>query len=350
MLIRKQECGSAVNGRMATGCEHCFKGSKMVLLVTGRCNTGCFYCPVSEEKKGKDSIYANERKVHSNEEIIEEAVSMNATGTGITGGDPLVVFDRTLGLIKLLKERFGPEHHIHLYTSMMDPDMVERLAEAGLDEIRFHPSADVWKDMSGTPLEKITSIDIDVGIEVPALPGKDEELECLITYAFEAGVKFVNLNELEFSESNWDMMEKYNLEPADELSSAVLGSRDTAMRLMKKLRKYPIHFCSSAFKDGVQLRNRLIRRAQNTAKAYEVITEDGTILKGILYTDDIAAAEDLLKKEYEVPDELIFADADRIETAPWVLEKLADRLPYKCYVVEEYSTADRLEVERTPLN
>jgi len=40
----------------------------------------------------------------------------------------------------------------------------------------------------------------------------------------------------------------------------------------------------------------------------------------------------------------------RIETSPFILDEIADKLSYKCYLVEEYPTADRLEVEREPLN
>ena len=353
MSFKRYEYGSASNGELAEGCKYCIQGSKMVLLVTGRCNTGCFYCPVSAEKKGKDVVYANERRVTTPEEIIEEAESMDAAGTGITGGDPLITIDRTIRCIKLLKDRFGKEHHIHLYTSMIDAEMTTALQAAGLDEIRFHPSMSQWCKMNTTDLKKIIdTVDIDVGIEVPAIPGHEKELEALVDYATSAGVKFINLNELEFSESNWEMMEEHNYNLKDDLSSSILGSEEVAIGLMKKHKKAPIHFCSSIFKDGVQLRNRLIRRAEHIAKPYDVITKDGTILKGIIYADDLEAVRELLNKTYEVPDELIFIDSEskRMEVASWVLEELAKDLPFKCYIVEEYSTVDRLEVERTPLN
>lgn len=353
MSFKRYEYGSASNGKMAKGCEHCVNGSKMVLFVTGRCSTGCFYCPVSAEKKGKDVIYANEGRVTDDAGIIAEAESMEATGTGITGGDPLGVMDRTLGAIKLLKGHFGKEHHIHLYTSMIDPEKVRLLEEAGLDEIRFHPSPSVWDRMGDTKLKEITAATkMDVGIEVPAIPGMERELGALINYATSAGVDFINLNELEFSESNWGMMEEHGFEIMDELSSAILGSEELALSLMKANKKAPIHFCSSVFKDGVQLRNRLIRRANHIARPYDVVTEDGTFLKGIAYADDLQAASDLLMNDYDVPAELIFIDRERnrMEVASWVLEEIASELPFKCYVVEEYSTADRLEVERTPLN
>ncbi|UAL07702.1 MAG: radical SAM protein [Candidatus Methanogranum gryphiswaldense] len=354
MSIKRFEYGSAVNGKtLAEGCKHCIQGSKMVLLVTGRCDTGCFYCPVSAEKKGKDVIYANEKKVLNNNEIIAEAESMDATGTGITGGDPLGVMERTVEMITLLKGHFGQNHHIHLYTSMIDLEKVRVLKEKGLDEIRFHPSPSIWDKMETTSLKEIIDhIDIDVGIEVPAIPKMEEQLNALIQYSTKIGVKFINLNELEFSESNWDMMEKHGFEIKDDLSSSVLGSEELAIRLMKNNKKAPIHFCSSVFKDGVQLRQRLIRRAQHTAKEYDVITEDGTIIKGLLYSDDLDKAAKVLCEEYNVPSELMFIDKERnrMEVASWVLEELADELPFKCYIVEEYSTADRLEVERTPLN
>lgn len=324
----------------------------MVLFITGRCNTGCFYCPVSFEKKGKDVIYANEMRISDRSEIISEAESMDATGTGITGGDPLLCIDRTINAIRMLKEHFGDDHHIHLYTSTMDVEKISKLIEAGLDEIRFHPPLKDWRDLEKTDLSEIAKMDIDVGMEVPALPDHEDELSSLISYAGSIGVRFINLNELEFSESNWDMMDEMGYELKDETSSAILGSEQTAMRMIEKYPDISIHFCSSSFKDGVQLRNRLIRRANHIAKEYDIVTEDGTILKGLIYADDLDAADAYMKDQYDVPDELIFIDSERnrIEIASWIVEELADELPFKCYISEEYPTADRLEVERIPLN
>ena len=229
-MLRKMECDSACTGRVAEGCRHCIDGSKMVLFVTGLCKWNCYYCPVSLEKKDKDVIYANEGRVYTDEEIVAEAEAMDATGTGITGGDPLLDMDRTVHMIRLLKDRFGKGHHIHLYTATIDPDKALALQDAGLDEIRFHPPESVWTDMGRTRLkETVAALRIDVGIEVPALPGKERELNALVAYAKDAGVDFVNLNELEFSESNWDMMDAHGYSVRDELSSAVAGSRETAV-------------------------------------------------------------------------------------------------------------------------
>lgn len=230
MSFVRFDSGSAADGVLSEGCKRCIEGSKMVLLVTGRCRAGCYYCPVSAEKKGRDLVYANEWRIDSEEEIIEEAEAMDARGAGITGGDPSEVLDRTLRYIGLLKERFGPGFHIHMYTSVVSYENALRLREAGLDEIRYHPAPRTWAGFDASEMERISGIPgLTVGIEVPALPGMEEDIVRLLSAAFGAGASFANLNELEFSESNWDMMETYGYSVRDDISAAVLGSEETAL-------------------------------------------------------------------------------------------------------------------------
>ena len=352
MALKRCEYGSASNCPLPKGCEHCVNGSKMVLFITGICGTGCFYCPISPEKKGKDVMFANERRISGLSEMLDEAVSMDATGTGITGGDPLMVMERTVSAIRMLKERFGSGHHIHLYTSVADLGRAEELCSAGLDEIRFHPSVSRPEMPEFGAISKIVSgTSLDVGIEVPAIPGKEDWLERLAVSASEAGAGFVNINEFEFSESNWNMMEEMGYAVKDDLSSAVAGSEEMAKRLMEKHPDLPIHFCSSAFKDGVQLRRRLIRMANVKAKKYDVVTDDGTVLKGVVYADDLNEASAALLR-LRVPEDLMMIDEERkrIEVASWKLRKISKKMPYRSYIIEEYPTFDRMEVERMPLD
>ena len=88
----------------AEGCVQCQQGSKLVLFVTGKCHWGCDYCPLSENRRETPDMFANERRCTSWDEVIEEGQAMNATGTGITGGDPMLDLEKTLEAVRQLKK------------------------------------------------------------------------------------------------------------------------------------------------------------------------------------------------------------------------------------------------------
>ncbi|RLF50667.1 MAG: radical SAM protein [Thermoplasmata archaeon] len=350
-MLYKLPRNSFYTKKLAEGCKICEKGAKLVLLVTGLCKANCFYCPLSERKKGKDVIYADEMLVKKDDDIIKEAELIEAEGTGITGGDPLIVLDRVIKYIKMLKKHFGEEHHIHLYTATLNYKKIQKLEEAGLDEIRFHPPVAVWDKIERTNFrELIKKIEIDKGVEIPLIPHlKKETIHFLKEIDF-YNLDFINLNELEFSITNLEALDKFGYVAKSDESSAVKGSEEMAYQLLDLKLDTPIHYCSAAFKDAIQLRRRIERRARNVAKLYEVITEDGTLLKGVIMADKEEIKK--IKEEFEIDDKLIAWDEEknRIETSPFILEEIAEYLPYKCYIIEEYPTADRLEVEKIPLN
>ncbi len=337
--------------RLAEGCKLCQEGAKLVLLITGLCKANCFYCPLSERKKGKDVIYADEMPVEKLEEILEEAELIEAKGTGITGGDPLVTLEKSVDAIHLLKDYFGEKHHIHLYTATLDFNKVKKLEENGLDEIRFHPNPATWRKIERTSFKKLVErVEMDKGMEIPLIPHLKEETIHLLREVDKYGLDFINLNELEFSITNLDALDALGYRAKNDVSAAVKGSEEMAYEIVDMDLVTPIHYCSASFKDAVQLRKRIERRARNVAKLYEIITEDGTLLKGVIMAEKERMEE--IKREFEIEDNLISWNEKKgwIETSPFILEEIANYLPYKCYIVEEYPTADHLEVERTPLN
>ncbi len=346
------QAGSKYTSCLPRGCRSCRQGAKLVLLVTGKCDTGCYYCPLSSEKRGRSVVFADEAPVHEAEDIVEEARSIGAKGTGITGGDPLKVLDSVIGYIHLLKDAFGEEHHVHLYTSTVDREAFLKLQGAGLDELRIHPRFEQWSDPEGIDLEEaLKGLRMDVGIEIPAIPGREREIETLIRYADRIGLGFVNLNELEFSETNCQNLRKRGMDTGDGSSSSAVGSEELANFMMHLDVRIPIHYCSSAFKDSVQLRNRLKRRARRIARPGDLMTSEGTLLKGVIEGADSKKAAEYLHAHFDVPKRLMHYDAERgrLEVASWVLQELSLLLPFNSFIVEEYPTADRLEVEREKL-
>ena len=323
------------------GCQLCQNGAKMVLFVTGICHNECFYCPISDLRRGTDRIYANERLVKSDEDILCEAYSMDALGTGITGGEPLLKSERVMHYITLLKNEFGVDHHIHLYTSIaLDDRTLTKLYKVGLNEIRFHPPIGLWDKFESSDypnaLKKAKSLGLEVGIEIPAIKHVPEILQVL-----ERIGGFLNLNELEFSETNYEELTEMGFVPS-EGGYAAIGSKELANYIRNF--KVPVYFCSSSSKDSIQLRERFKRKAQRVARPFEEITEDGTLvygaIKGVVDKDILSELE---RDEYEIVN-------GTIETSWWIAEELARMFRskrYKVTIIERHP--EGTIVESTPL-
>lgn len=271
----------------------------MVVFVTGQCSDSCYYCPVSEERFGKDRQFANEKEATSLEDYVMEAYRMNALGAGITGGDPLLSLNRTILLIEKLKEEFGSGFHVHLYTSgrYATRDALLELKRAGLDEIRFHPTREEFLDA----VERAVTVGLEVGLEVPALPGDGEKIVKLAKWAEEKGVKFININELELNERNSGPLNSRGLRISHGLAGAS-GSYETALFILQKLRdsKLNVHYCSSVYKDVVETRTRFIRIGRKDRKPYEEVNGEGLLVKlFIRTTDENSSLEELGEKTEE---------------------------------------------------
>lgn len=335
---------------LSPGCRICRQGASLVLFVTGVCDRGCFYCPLSEERRGRDAVYANERRVESDLEIIEEAHAIGALGTGITGGEPLLKMEFVLKSIRALKREFGQDHHIHLYTgSKPGPAALAGLAEAGLDEIRFHPPTSEWSkpERLYKTLVDAKALGLLAGVEIPALgpaPG--------IVDAVMRADAFLNLNELEFSETNERDLQLLGFR-ADDFGSGAVGSELAAEKF--KIEGLRVHYCSSAFKDAVQLRERLKRRAERTARPFDLPTDDGTLIYGvILPREGVAGLGPVMDTlaALGVPEEMYAPSQGRIEIAGWILEDIVrdlEPMGWEVALEERYPLEGGLLVERIPL-
>jgi uncharacterized protein len=328
---------------LSQGCILCHQGAKMVLFVTGRCHRTCWYCPLSSERKGTDTVYANEHPVDIPAQIIEVAESMSALGTGVTGGEPLLVLEKVTEYCRLLKDHFGSEHQIHLYTAKAPTDAELAEMQGLVDEIRLHPPRECWETILDSEFirsaKRAKEMGFDIGIEVPALPG----LELLIPAL--PYLDFLNINELEWGDTNAYQMRERGYELADELHNAIDGAKGWAEELCKHDK---VHWCSSGFKDSVQLRERLKRIAENTARPLDEITPDGTVVYGVFEPE--GGSTDTIRKfvEERFEEDSFEVFPDRIEMAWWLLEKYAEDLKGEKYVIERYPKGGMI-VEMTPL-
>ncbi|MBW2995049.1 radical SAM protein [Candidatus Woesearchaeota archaeon] len=363
--MQKTKYHSYKNKQLAKGCQMCVQGKKQVLFVTGLCSRNCFYCPLSERKKNKDKIWANEWEIKNNKDIITEASLCESKGAGITGGDPFLKLNRTIKYIKMLKKKFGKDFHIHLYAPLINitESKLKTLYQAGLDEIRFHPNLQnkkLWYEvlLAG----KFSWLK---GIEIPIIPSFKKQTIELIEY-FKNNVDFFNFNELEFSDTNAQNLAKLGFRTKDRMSYAANGSQELALELLKKYPKLKIHYCTAKLKDAVQLANRLKRRAKNAANKFDIITKEGTLVRGAVYLNEtkpgfgyrkkisnLKNKKSIIKKLNNLKQKLekefgkiflIDGFKYRILTDSKLIRKIAKIHP-NCALLEEYPTHDAMEVE-----
>lgn len=185
---------------------------------------------------------------------------------------------------------------------------------------------------------------------------------------------FLNLNELEFSDTNAEEMKKRGYVLVNDESNTVLGSAEVAKRAFETGCSCDsscgggdsggdsssagdsgagtgsscgrINFCSSRYKDAVQLRLRLLRTARQYARPFDEITEDGTILFGRIDVPDSLLEFVSFLEENELPQEAYVINAEKktVETAVGIAEELAsifeedgaDFEKFKIWIIEQY--------------
>ena len=354
MKIKKNKFDSyCVNG-FTKGCKYCVKGKKLVLFVTGICNVNCWYCSLSKKRKNKNLIFANERECKNFEDIAEEVRESKATSAGITGGDPLACLDKTIKFASELKKEFGKKFHIHIYlpTKFTTKEKLEKLS-GYIDEVRFHPEFLINKSKIKEDVEKIKTAEKifgrkNTGIELPMIPEKKKEILDFILN-IEKFISFVNLNEFELSETNFNIVtKKYSLNEGGYVVSESLkagkwilnelaktANRKLAVHSSKpneRKTKLKVHLCTAELKNCSQFANRLKR---HKILPYGKKTKDGTVIYLVI------------NKRLDLKG--TFYDEKKKRTI--LSEKVARKLlgKEKIIRVEEYPTYDRIEVESEEL-
>lgn len=381
MSIQKTAYYSLRRGELPEGCKRCVRGEKSVFFITGVCGCKCFYCPISDEKMNHDVIFINEWKTKNEEDILEEIRLCSSTGVGITGGDPLVVWKRTATWISRLKKEFGKGFHIHLYTPLrlVTEEKLSSLHEAGLDEIRFHPSLE--SDKNWDKLLLGLHYHWDVGVEIPVIPGcfgmtcKLIDFIHMLNTQSKKKISFINLNELEVADNSFSSLREKGYRTKDPLSYGVKGSERMAEKILQYVERkgyaLRVHYCTAKLKDKVQMRKRIMKRAMSVATPIDRVTPEGLLVRGVLYLPELRPGvgyrkklfglsaeerkglvatlaekrKDIIKKMHLKEEQIIIdVDKPRLLVDRKKMRGISEKGLVKA-VVEEYPTKDGFEVE-----
>ena len=243
-----------------------------------------------------------------------------------------------------MKKEFGKKFHIHIYlsTKLVDKNKLTKLAKY-IDEVRFHPLFLINKSELDNDIKKIKLGEKifgkrNNGVEMPMIPEKKEEI---LNFLFKVkdNISFVNLNEFELSETNFDILtKKYPLKEGGYIVNGSLEAGKWVLtQLQKKKIKLNAHVCTAELKNSVQFVNRL--------KRHDILpggrkTQDGTVIYLAVYAKN--------KKEWAKMKKEIKGFVDPKKKRIILLEKEAKRILKNggaITKVEEFPTYDAIEVE-----
>jgi pyruvate formate-lyase activating enzyme-like uncharacterized protein len=265
---------------LSNGCRLCGEGAWSCLFINGICNARCFYCPT--EQPSKSEPMTNGISFDTPRDYVDYLRLFEFRGASISGGEPLLTFQRTFRYVSEIKKALGDSIYLWLYTNgiLADRENLTMLKAAGLDEIRFDLSASRYQ------LDKIEiAVDIfpEVTVEIPAIPEDEILLQTVIQRIHRLGVAHLNLHQLRCTPYNRKNLVGRGYTFLHGPKVTVLESELCALRTIRFVDEnnigLPVNYCSFVYKhryQGAGLRRRL---APFYSKPYETMTEAGMIRK-----------------------------------------------------------------------
>ncbi|MGE4518120.1 MAG: radical SAM protein [Desulfobacteraceae bacterium] len=264
------------SNRLAPGCRICAGGQWSCLFISGICNGTCFYChapqnvdlePVSQNIFfGSASDYAD---------YVEK---LGFKGVGLSGGEPLIKFDKCLEYISELRKRFGKNFHMWLYTNgiLGTREKFRALKEAGLDEIRFDIGATAYSLES---VGKASEFFENLTIEIPSVPEDLDLLKIKLPEMEALKVKYLNLHQLRLTPYNFKNLSKRNYTFTHGKKALVAESEISALETinycLEKNIDISVNYCSYAYKNRFQGAAARKKAAKLIREKYDDITENG---------------------------------------------------------------------------
>ncbi|WP_022849607.1 radical SAM protein [Limisalsivibrio acetivorans] len=260
---------SVHHGEISPACIDCRtgKGSRTIFYSL-LCNRDCFFCANMNQEHYDHFIK------HRNDAVAEldsYGKAEKLSSIGLTGGEPLLLPEQTIAFFEHSKKNY-PDAHRRLYTNgdLLDASTVEKLKNAGLDEIRIS----IKMDEEGYDTSVLEKLELASGeipsvmVEMPVIPGTFEQMKGLLDKMEEIGCTGINLleflypwvNEEIYKERGYRIKNRpyrvlYSYQYAGGLPIA--GSEEECLMLveyaMDKKLSLNVHYCSLENKLSAQV-------------------------------------------------------------------------------------------------
>lgn len=238
---------------ISPGCRFCGEGQWSCLFVNNRCNCSCFYCPTSQV----DTSIPETQGITFDkpENYIGYIKKFGIKGVGLSGGEPLLNFSTTIDFLSKIKKEFTDSVYVWMYTNgtLLNEVKALKLAESGLDEIRFDLAATEYNTKYlKLALGKIPNITV----EIPAIPDEISQLKNMVIELDSLGVNYLNLHQLRLTPYNLKNLCNRDYTFLHGTKVTVLESELTALEIINFVfqqgLRLPVNYCSFHYKSHYQ--------------------------------------------------------------------------------------------------
>jgi pyruvate formate-lyase activating enzyme-like uncharacterized protein len=262
--------------KLSPGCRACLEGNWSCLFITGNCNCRCFYCPTAQDVGGAPGT--NNLDFPKVDDYVDYLARFGFSGASISGGEPLLVLEKSLKYLRAIRRRLGDGIHLWLYTNgtLLTADIAKRLRDAGLDEIRVDIGA------TGYSLDQVklaVGIIPHVTVEIPAIPEEAARMQQKLLEMADCGVNYLNLHQLRLTNHNYLHLAGRGYTFLHGESVTVLESELTALELLRSSLDQQlalgVNYCSFVYKNRFQGAAGRRRAGAQIAKNHENVTAAG---------------------------------------------------------------------------
>jgi pyruvate formate-lyase activating enzyme-like uncharacterized protein len=263
---------------VSPGCRLCGEGHWSCLFVNNRCNCSCFYCPTAQV----DTSIPETQGITFDkpENYIEYIKKFGFKGIGLSGGEPLLTFGTTLDFLSKIKKEFGDSVYVWMYTNgtLLDEEKTIKLAEAGLDEIRFDLAATEYTTKN---LKRALGEIANVTVEIPAIPEDLAQLKNMVIELDSLGVNYLNLHQMRLTPYNFKNLFNRKYTFLHGQSITVLESELTALEIInfvfQRGLRLAVNYCSFHYKSHYQKAAFRKKAAAFVFDGQEEINQNGFI-------------------------------------------------------------------------
>ena len=283
---------------LSPGCRICGEGAWSCLFITGICNAGCFYCPARQDQ---DETPQSQRLLFDEPEAYADYITeFGFRGVAFSGGEPLLVPDRTEAYIRAVRKSCNPDIYMWMYTNgiLASETLFKRFADAGIDEMRFDLGAVAYNP---AVLKEAVKYIPRVTVEIPAVPEELETIVRILPTLEEYGVSGLNLHQLRLSLHNAPKLLERTYTYLHGEAPTVLESELTALKIMEFVKQsglsMVVNYCNFQFKNRFQKAGFRRIMATRLKREGETITENGFLRALSTLVDGIEAPWEITSTE-----------------------------------------------------